>query len=807
MSFSGGRPPFGAPGTYPPGMRPQYSQFGSMSQVRQNVRMSGLLPTPPGTAVSTNNQSSNRSSSVVKPFVPPKEERTEDSNKPKTTVFVGNISDRAPDTLIRGLLGRCGAVLSWKRVQGASGKLQAFGFCEYGDPDASLRAIRLLHELDIGDKKLLVKVDGKTRTLLDEYLQKREGDQASELDESTMREDAEVRTYMRRLIHDYSSQLQRAPGAPEEKPFHGVQKQKQTQKDEKQKAKDKLDDMNLEEEKKDLINREIDRFRQSYKDQREALEQKETPEEKEKSRREREKERERDRQRREQIKERERRDRDRERDRHRESERERIREERERDERERYERDRSRDYDRDYDRERGRDRDRDRDGDRDRLEEEEDYEKRKLERKLREKEEAYQERLRNWETRERKKQRDHEKMMEKEESERSEMDKEGKRLKEFLEDYEDERDDPKYYKGSALERRRKEREKEEDSDNRDRRREREEIEDIKRRLMEEGGEDLDAEIEKLEIEREKHKQPQLDKLLTPRALQIKQEQPPTLKSTFEPADAPMPPENNQGPHTPASSSDDDDGGGGFEAIPDHSSQSSEDDSAAAKAQQLGFGRIKLVEAMSSDEEFPQHRLDRDNQSMEYNTGAQDSPQANSNTEGHQRPLVTAQVGSKRKKLTVGDVFNQEETADAAGKKKRKLVPIEYSEEEMMAVGQSQMIANAAEEKRKTIKNLIEKIPTAKEELFAYKVDWAIVDESLMDRRIKPWINKKIVEYIGEEEPTLTEFICSKLLLHSNAESILNDITMVLDEEAEVFVVKMWRLLIYEVEAKKHGLVK
>lgn len=52
-------------------------------------------------------------------------------------------------------------------------------------------------------------------------------------------------------------------------------------------------------------------------------------------------------------------------------------------------------------------------------------------------------------------------------------------------------------RGSALERRRKEREKEEDSDNRDRRREREEIEDIKRRLMEEGGEDLDAEIEKV----------------------------------------------------------------------------------------------------------------------------------------------------------------------------------------------------------------------------------------------------------------------------------------------------------------------
>lgn len=32
----------------------------------------------------------------------------------------------------------------------------------------------------------------------------------------------------------------------------------------------------------------------------------------------------------------------------------------------------------------------------------------------------------------------------------------------------------------------------------------------------------------------------------------------------------------------------------------------------------------------------------------------------------------------------------------------------------------------------------------------------------MDKRVGPWINKKIVEYIGEEEPTLTDFICNKV---------------------------------------------
>ena len=57
--------------------------------------------------------------------------------------------------------------------QGATGKLQAFGFCEYASPEHALRAIRILHDFNVGDKKLVVKVDAKTKTLLDEYKKKR----------------------------------------------------------------------------------------------------------------------------------------------------------------------------------------------------------------------------------------------------------------------------------------------------------------------------------------------------------------------------------------------------------------------------------------------------------------------------------------------------------------------------------------------------------------------------------------------------------------------------------------------------------
>lgn len=88
-------------------------------------------------------------------------------------------------------------------------------------------------------------------------------------------------------------------------------------------------------------------------------------------------------------------------------------------------------------------------------------------------------------------------------------------------------------------------------------------------------------------------------------------------------------------------------------------------------------------------------------------------------------------GKRKKKLTVEQVFNQDEDGGDAGPKKRKLIPIEYSEEEMKAVSnvtkETKPVSNVAEEKRKSIKSLIEKIPTEKKELFAYQLDWSVVD--------------------------------------------------------------------------------
>ncbi|KAL1486018.1 hypothetical protein MTO96_031567, partial [Rhipicephalus appendiculatus] len=420
-------------------------------------------------------------------------------------------------------------------------------------------------------------------------------------------------------------------------------------------------------------------------------------------------------------------------------------------------------------------RDSERDWEREREEEEEAYERKKLERKLREKEAAYQERLRNWEARERRKAKEYEKERLKEEERQAEEAKEARRLKEFLEDYEDERDDVKYYKGAALQRRMKDREKEIELDNRDRQREREELEDLRRKLQEEGHPDPEAEAKRIHHEEEARLlNPQPHLLPVPGGTPVAQGRaaitaPRRESSSTRRTRSPSP--LSAAPPTAAVEED----GSGQNSLSGFSDVATPQE----EGRSMGFGVLKLGGSPGQ-------------------------------TSGRKSPTSS----SKRKKLSAAasQIFgNADEEESAEARKKRKLVPLEDEEarkQQQDPQQQQQQVQHMnTEEKRKHIKSLIDRIPTSKEELFNFNFDRSLVDNALMDKRIRPWINKKIVEYIGEEEPTLVDFICSKVLAGSAAQSILNDVSMVLDEEAEVFVVKMWRLLIYEIEAKKVGLVK
>jgi RNA recognition motif-containing protein len=89
---------------------------------------------------------------------------------PKTTVFVGNISEEVETELLQKMCDECGIVNSFRRLQGANGKPQAFGFCEYNHPDGTRRALRLLNGFNFGGKPLLIKVEEKVMNQIHEYL-------------------------------------------------------------------------------------------------------------------------------------------------------------------------------------------------------------------------------------------------------------------------------------------------------------------------------------------------------------------------------------------------------------------------------------------------------------------------------------------------------------------------------------------------------------------------------------------------------------------------------------------------------------
>lgn len=97
------------------------------------------------------------------------------------------------------------------------------------------------------------------------------------------------------------------------------------------------------------------------------------------------------------------------------------------------------------------------------------------------------------------------------------------------------------------------------------------------------------------------------------------------------------------------------------------------------------------------------------------------------------------AAGKRKKLTTVDsVFNKfdDEEIDEP-QRKRKLVPLDYGDTDKSLELDGAELSGCknsinTEEKRKHIKSLIEKIPTARPELFSYPLDWTMVDSVRTD---------------------------------------------------------------------------
>ena len=66
-----------------------------------------------------------------------------------------------------------------------------------------------------------------------------------------------------------------------------------------------------------------------------------------------------------------------------------------------------------------------------------------------------------------------------------------------------------------------------------------------------------------------------------------------------------------------------------------------------------------------------------------------------------------------------------------------------------------------------------------------------------------WVAKKVAELLGEE-PSFCQFIKEQLAAQVSADTMLEALRDVLDEDAESFVLKLWQILIYECLKIEHS---
>ncbi|KAI9828504.1 MAG: hypothetical protein M1826_006041 [Phylliscum demangeonii] len=159
----------------------------------------------------------------------------------------------------------------------------------------------------------------------------------------------------------------------------------------------------------------------------------------------------------------------------------------------------------------------------------------------------------------------------------------------------------------------------------------------------------------------------------------------------------------------------------------------------------------------------------------------------------------AAANSRRTVAEIEGLLEDEE--DGRGTAKRTLIPITLE----AGAGAHDGALMTAEERDDAIRQLAQEIPSAKDGLWAWPVAWDLVDEAVTAEKLRPFVEKKIVEYLGVQEQMLVEVVEEHLRKRGPPQELVERLEGALDEEAEALVKKLWRMMIFFSESEKRGL--
>ncbi|OTA95496.1 hypothetical protein M434DRAFT_393723 [Hypoxylon sp. CO27-5] len=147
--------------------------------------------------------------------------------------------------------------------------------------------------------------------------------------------------------------------------------------------------------------------------------------------------------------------------------------------------------------------------------------------------------------------------------------------------------------------------------------------------------------------------------------------------------------------------------------------------------------------------------------------------------------------------TIAEVEGLLEDEDEDANSRRQLIPIQFEPATAAAMSE--------EERDQAVRSLAQEIPNEKEGLWEWDVKWDYLDESVIREKLRPFVEKKLVEYLGVQEQLLIEVVEEHLRKHAKPGELVEELAEALDDEAEALVKKLWRMVIFFTESEKRGL--
>jgi len=152
------------------------------------------------------------------------------------------------------------------------------------------------------------------------------------------------------------------------------------------------------------------------------------------------------------------------------------------------------------------------------------------------------------------------------------------------------------------------------------------------------------------------------------------------------------------------------------------------------------------------------------------------------------------VPTKKRNRTALDILGDEEPSnEPKEKKKRVLIKLDYAEVGLLTDEDKKRNPELNED---VAKQIVQQIPVEKAELFAYPINWEVIEHGkIIEKKIGPWVRAKVVDY-GDDDRTLEEFILHHVTTKRNPQQLLDDLQLAMGEETELFVKLLWRSIIF-----------